>query len=932
MTNLLSCLLTLLLFSAATAQNITISGKVIEQTTKLPVEAATVYISTAADSALVAYTITDRNGAFALPIKATDKPVIFQVSFIGFKNLTRRINGLSADIKYGVLEMEEDQNMLNEVVVVGEAPPIRIKKDTLEFNAASFKVRPDANVETMLKQLPGVEIDADGKITVNGKEVNNILVNGKPFFDADGKIALQSLPADIINKVQITDTKSKKEELAGQQASSNNASINLTIDDDKNKGFFGKVTGGYGTDERYESSLLINYFKDKRKLSVLASSNNINATGFSMNEIFDSMGGGRNSSVYYNDNGSFGINGMRFGGGNGITQSHIVGVNYADELFKGFDTRTSYFYSGAETKNVNRTKQINLLPDGTFTTESTAVAEQNRSSHSANLDIEFKIDSTSTIFVAPRFTNGYSTSRQNSTEVSSDENGLLNENISDAFQEQKNQRFTNSFVYTKKFAKKNRILSVTFNNDNSTDSNDERSISATTFYEDLNGDGTPDQTTQDNRNQLGRNTNIRNDFSGEVEWEEPVTDSLRIIVAANYDFEGNSFDRNTTDFNPADGEYNILNETLSRYLESDIRTLTPEIGFRWQRSKLNLTTAFGTALTKFSSASQYLGAQVMMEKDYMLPTASVRLNYDITKAKSIWASYNYDVSFPSAAQVLPVEDFFNPLNTTIGNPDLNPNKYHSVYLSFRNYDYATRSGFGLYAGGNYYDSQIISSVLFDESRKRTTTYGNVADTYNSWFGGYMNKSVKNGAHTYKFNLGLNAGVNYNKGFTNAELFEAQSFRFTPRASFNYDYGEIVSLNPSYNFTLSETTYKNYVIDRASNLMHRFNLQTTTYWPKSVVLGNDFGYTYNSNIADGFKKDFYLWNISLGYNFFKDQLLAKVKVYDVLNQNQNATRTISATTIRDEENIVLQQYVMFSLTYKLSKFGGAETKGGRSRMF
>jgi hypothetical protein len=125
---------------------------------------------------------------------------------------------------------------LGEVVVKSEAPPIRIKKDTLEFNASSFKLRPDSNVETLLKQLPGVEIDEQGKIKVNGKDVNQVLVNGKPFFDKDGKIALQSLPSDIINKVQVTDTKTRKEELTKQAASSNNASINLTIDEDKNKG------------------------------------------------------------------------------------------------------------------------------------------------------------------------------------------------------------------------------------------------------------------------------------------------------------------------------------------------------------------------------------------------------------------------------------------------------------------------------------------------------------------------------------------------------------------------------------------------------------------------------------------------------------------------------------------------------------------------
>jgi hypothetical protein len=140
----------------------------------------------------------------------------------------------------------------------------------------------------------------------------------------------------------------------------------------------------------------------------------------------------------------------------------------------------------------------------------------------------------------------------------------------------------------------------------------------------------------------------------------------------------------------------------------------------------------------------------------------------------------------------------------------------------------------------------------------------------------------------------------------------------------------LTINPSYEATFSESKYDNYTIDAASNVLHKFKIQTTNYWPKNWVFGNDFGYTYNSNIADGFKKDFYLWNSSLSYSFFKKKLTAKVKVYDILNQNQSAIRTITSTSIRDEENSVLKRYFMFSLTYKIEKFAGKEkpSQGGR----
>ena len=164
-----------------------------------------------------------------------------------------------------------------------------------------------------------------------------------------------------------------------------------------------------------------------------------------------------------------------------------------------------------------------------------------------------------------------------------------------------------------------------------------------------------------------------------------------------------------------------------------------------------------------------------------------------------------------------------------------------------------------------------------------------------------------------------------KGFTDGELYNAKSYTFTPRVNFSYDYGELLTINPSYNYTYTRTSYTNYIIGTASSFTHKFNLQLTNYWPKKWVFGNDFGYTYNSNIADGFKKDYFLWNTSLSYSFFEKKFMVKVKVYDLLNQNQSTTRTITPTSIREEENTVLKRYLMFSLTYKLEKFGGKEKK-------
>ncbi|NMH26742.1 outer membrane beta-barrel protein [Flavobacterium silvaticum] len=919
----------LLAGASAFSQNITIKGKILEDKTQIPLEAVTVYLVSAKDSTMIDYTITDKSGNFSLATRKTDKPVIFKVSFVGYQLIEKTYEkGLSESADFGTMRLQDAGEMLGEVVVKSEAPPIRIKNDTLEFNAASFKIRPDSNVETLLKQLPGVEIDADGKITVNGKEVNQILVNGKPFFDKDGKVALQNLPSDIINKVQITDTKSKKEEQTGEKASSNNASINLTIDEDKNKGFFGKINGGYGTDDRYESSLMLNYFKDKRKLSVIGSANNINSTGFSMNEIFDSMGGGRNSSVWMNDDGSFGINGMQFGGGYGITKSQLLGLNYSDELVKDFTTNGSYFYTAADTENDNKYNEVRLLPEGDLTTASESVSRNYKYAHNANIEFEVKPDSLTSITVRPKFVKAYnlSTSKGASTTVRED-GQLANDSNFDNRTDQDTHQVGTEFYFTRTFKRKGRYISGWGDLSSNVDHTDKRTTSFNNRYEDLNGDGISDQTIVDNRNQLVRDKVIQDNYNVSVEYREPLRDSLAVDLALNFNSRQVVRDRDGLNYNDATGEYDLTDIDLSHYQSSRAQTIGPSAGISMEKKKFSFSLRGGTDISVFDNHSYYQGVYTRLIKHYLLPNANAWANFQFTKSMSMWMNYSYNVDFPWGSQILPIVDVSNPFNTIRGNAEVEPNKSHYFYLSLRDYDYATKSGWSIYAGGNLFDNQVVSSTIYDSSGKANTTYENVSGAVNSWFGGNWNKSIKHEAHKFRFGFGANAGYNRNLGYTNGELYDSKSMRITPRVNFNYDYGELLTISPKYDFTYTDTKYTNFNRDRESNVTHRVALQTTSYWPKHVVWGNDLTYTYNSNLGDGFKKDFYLWNMSLGYNFLGDSLLAKIKVYDLLNQNQNTMRTISSTTVRDEQNTVLKRYLMFSLTYSLKKFGGKKKEGG-----
>lgn len=907
-------LLFILGYTASAQKEIVIKGTVIDINTQLPMELATVYFTTVKDSTIIEYATTDKNGFFTISTKKYDKPVFMKINYMGYQPYYEEEKGLLVSKDYGKLYLLENVNALDNVVIKSEAAPITMKKDTLEFNASSYKVRPDSNVETLLKQLPGVDVDNDGKVTVNGRQVTQFLVNGKTFFDKDGAIALKNLPAEIIKKVQVSDYKTKKEELSKQESTSDYSSINLTIDEKKNKGFFGKILGGYGSDDRYESSLIMNFFNNKQKISVLASSNNINSSGFSMDDVFDNMGGGRNNSGK-----SAALN---YRGSSGITQSNLIGFNYSDEWSKDLSATGSYDFSNTVNKNDSKSDQTSFLPTGNIITSSNSETRNENTSNKANLELEYKINPGTQILFFPRLGQSRSNNNSDSASFSEDEDGqALNESRSKSYSESTNTSFSNIINFNKNFEKKSRNLSLVFTNDNTSNDSDALNFSETIFYQ----DGKPN----DLRNQNAKKNTVDDSYSLDFEFTEPITDSLRIRIGSYFDWKNTVNDEKTFNFDPGTQSFSDLNLSLTNYITSRQNSISPKVGIVWQKRKFTISMNSKTAIIDYDNHSLYLDQATDLNKKYALPYGDFLIRYKFSKSKNLTFKYNYSNALPTSTQLLPVLNLSNPLNTIIGNPNLNPVEKNSANLSFRNFDFRTRSGYNLYLKADYYNNDVVSTSVYDDSGKRTTTYANISGTYTTSVGANWNQSVKKDAHVLRYGLGLNGNYSFDKGYTNAVLYNAKSTAITPKVYLSYDYGELLTIAPSYSLSYNETKYENSSRDASSNVMHKINLQTTTYWPENLVFGNDFGYTYNSNISSDFKKDFYLWNTSLSYGILDKKMFVKVKVYDVLNQNQSATRTISSTSIRDEENTVLKRYVMFSVSYKIGNFV-SDKKGSKKK--
>ncbi len=913
MTKYLYFLITFLFCYTANAQNdIVIKGTILDINTQLPLELATVYFTTVKDSTVIEYATTDKNGAFSITTKKYDKPVFLKVNYMGYQPYFEEEKSIQESKDFGKLYLLENVNALKNVVIKSEAPPITIKKDTLEFNAASYKVRPDSNVETLLKQLPGFDVGTDGKVTVNGREVNQVLVNGKTFFGKDGAIALKNLPAEIIKKVQVSDFKTKKEELSKQESTSDFSSINITIDEKKNKGYFGKILGGYGSDDRYESSLILNFFNNKQKISLLASSNNINSTSFAMDEVFDTMGGGRNSKGNTSS-----------GSGKGITQSNLVGLNYSDDWSKSWSGMGSYNFSNSVNTNDSKSDQVSFLPTGNIATSADSKTRNENTGNNANFELEYKIDPTSRLVITPKVNQSRSNNNSSSSSFSEDENGNpLNESSAKSYSESTNTSLGNTINFNKAFKKDYRNFNLSFDSNNTSTDSEARNLSQTIFYQ--------DNKPNDDRNQKSLNNNKSDVYSLELEYTEPVTDSLRLRFGSNFDWNKEIKDAKTFDFDNATQSYSDLNESLTNYTTSKQNSFSPKVGLTWQKRKFTVNLNSRTAIVTFDNHSLYLNNATDLNKRYALPYGDFQVRYKFSRSKNLSFKYDYSNALPTAVQLMPVLNLTNPLNTITGNPDLNPIEKNSANISFRNYDFRTRSGYSLFVKGDYYNNDVVSTSIYDDSGKRTTTYVNISGTYTTSIGGNWNQSVKRDAHLFRYGLGLNGSYSFDKGFTNAVLYNAKSTAITPKLNFTYEYGELLIISPSYSLSYNETRYENSSRDASSNVVHRINLQTTSYWPENLIFGNDFGYTYNSSISGNFKKDFYLWNTSLSYGFFDKKVYAKVKVYDVLNQNQSATTSISATSIRDEENTVLKRYIMFSVSYKIGNFAAEKGKKKRQR--
>lgn len=883
-----------------TQYSFTITGKVVDKEGQKPLEAATIFVRSVKDSTLVNYTISDVKGDFTLKGKTTDNQVVIFVNHVAHQPYKKQISTPNGTHHLGIISMETKAQELEGVVVSQEAVPITVKKDTLEFNADAFKLRPDATVEQLLKNLPGVEVDSQGKITVNGTPVNEILVNGKPFFD-DPKVATKNLTKDIVQKIQVSDTKTKEQKFTKEQGDPDNKSINIVLKKDKNKGYFGRITAGAGTKGRYELNGIGNYFKDKTRVSVLGGSNNINTMGFEFDEIYGMMGNVGDISG--------GRGGIMSGGRDGISQSHIGGISYTDEYGKSIETNANYFYSTTDNEHFSKSERQTTLPDRQYFSSRQNSGNSWGDNHSAKAELEYKLDSLTQISVNPRLTSGRNHSFSHSQEQSLDNQYvMINKSNSENTSESANVNFSNRVSFNRRF-KERGSWGVNFHNSNSRSEREQFIYNIREIY------GAMPSTDIRNQQQNGRNTS--DTYGVGLRLRYPITKEISITAA--YDFSHGKIKNDIDTYDKVGVSYTNFNTALSSDFQTDNKRHSPQVGMEWQGEKLRGNFNLGTTHTELEN-EDFL-RNLYLNKKFNDFRANSWLRYEIKKGFNITFNYNGNTNIPSVSQLQPIENITNPLHTFTGNPDLKTSFSHNLSFNINNFDWQKRSGIFVWARASFHNDKITSITLTNSDLTRRTTYTNIDGDYNFSLGANWRKSHKQEKHTIKYGINPYASIEENNLYSNGTRYALTNYTLNLGGDFGYNYDEKLDLSLNYRANFNQARYDLDLFENKNYTGHSVGFDITTYVPKNVIFGSNIEYSYLPYLGEGFKKNYIYWNFSVGYKFWDEKATIQLKGFDLLNQIVDTNRIITQDYVEDTQKLMLKQYFMLSFSYKINKTGG-----------
>ena len=906
------CLLMLLmiLFSPmafAQQSGVNVTGSVVEQGSDTPIEQATVRLLNVKDSAMVRGVVSARNGSFTLK-NVKKGSYLLHITFIGYDPLYQplQITGKKNPVNVGKLELSDGAIELGEAVVIGKAPEVTVRNDTVEYNADSYKVTEGSVLEDLLKKMPGVEVDSEGKITVNGKEVKKVMVDGKEFFSDDPKVASKNLPAKMIDKLQVLDKKSDMAQMTGFDDGEEETVINLTVKPGMKQGWFGNAYGGYGSKDRYEGNAMVNRFVNNDQITFMGGANNTNNMGFSdlASTMFSGMGGG---------------GGRRggFGAGSGITSSGNAGLNFSkefkpDKLTLGGNTRYSHSDNDARSKSDRQ----NILPgDSSSYDNSEAMSRTKSDNFGVDFRLEWKPDTMTRLIFRPSFSLSHSMNDNFSDATTLDnERDTVNTNKSSNYSESNGYNLNASIDFSRKLNNKGRVFSATLSGGNSDSYSDGMNRSDIVYFNQT------DALKNSIIDQRSRYDNKGFNYRAYVSWVEPIGHNN--FIQATYSISQRKQEALKNVYNQdADGIYNVLDSAYSQSYRNNFISQRASLSFKSQREKFNYTIGLNLD-PSYSSSENFVGDTTLSKITRKVVNLSpmAQFNYMFDKRTNLRIMYNGRTSQPSMTQLQPVADISDPTNITIGNPDLNPRYTNNVFIRFQQFTPEKQRAFMIMANGSYIINDIVSYTSYNqETGVKTTTYKNVNGNYSGNVRMMLNTPLKN--KKFSINSMTMASFANSNGYINEEKNTNRNLILSERGGIDFrssylDLG--VNGNIRYNATSNSL--------QKENNQNTFNYgaggYTTIYLPLNFKIESDVNWSTNSGYGDGFKQNEVLWNASASKSFLKNnQGTLRFKIYDILQQRSNISRSVTASYIQDSEYNTLGSYFMVHFIYRFSIFKG-----------
>ncbi|WP_345264605.1 outer membrane beta-barrel protein [Nibrella viscosa] len=934
----------------AHAQSLQLTGKIMDAKQE-PLIGVPVILSARQDTTQKKYAITDTNGVFMLTGLAPGGYRL-RATYLGFQEVNRPVR-LSQDTQnLGTVVMQEDAKTLQEVKVVGRQATAQQKGDTLQFNANAFKVNQDATTEDLVKKMPGVTVE-NGTIKAQGEDVQQILVDGKPFFGDDPSAALRNLPAEIVDKIEVFDRLSDQSQFTGFNDGNTQKTINIVTRGDRQQGTFGRVYGGYGTDDVYSGGGNVNFFKGARRLSVVGLSNNINQQNFASQDLlgvssggggggFGGRGGGGRGGAGGGGGGGRGGaggggggGGGNFGGGGGgadnflvgqqkgINSTNSFGINYSDDWGKKVTFRGSYFFNNSNNRNTQSVLRQYFLGENTtqFYDETSNTSSSNFN-HRFDARIEYTINQNNSLLITPRL-------RWQSNRSNSDVFGLtylsdtlrLNQTSNDYFARNTGYNFTNNILFRHRFAKRGRTLSVNVGTDLSNRDSYSTLLSLNQYF------------TQNNRIDRiqQQTTGIAPTYqlSANVSYNEPLTKVSQLQLNYNVSYRNSESERETYRYNPILMQYTQLDSLLSNNFLNDYVTNQVGAGYNYRTPKLGFTANVNVQRADLISEQTFPRVNnVRAAFTNVLPFMT--LDYRLSQDSRLRLFYRTNTQAPSVTQLQNVIDNSNPLFLTAGNPDLKQAYSHNFTARYSlTKPTQSRTLFVLVAT-SMTNNYIGNSTLISDGTARLpngTLIGqgvqlsrpvNLDGLWN------MRSFVTYGMPLgfIKSNLSANFGVNYSRtpGLINNRINYANSSLFSQGAVLSSNISQKLDFTLSYTFNYNQI--KNTIQPQLDNNFYFGVATARVNWlfGKGFLLQSDLSNQQYQGLTGGFNQNFTLWNASFGKKFLKDNRgELKITGFDLLKQNTSINRSLTDTYVEDTRSLVLQRYFMMTFTYTLRQF-------------